>query len=231
MPVQFIQEDVTFLQKNLSKLSSRDADFAKKIIAYYNRHSYISPGYAPYFEKFTAQIKGGVKPVEAPKAVDLNLTPVIELFNLAAKSLKHPRIRLNYGGVDYVLALAGADSANPGTVNVQTKGTFDSRIWFGRITKFGMFQPGKTQAKNTAVIEMLKAIAADPFHVAQIHGQKYNHCMFCGLELTDARSVAAGFGPICAEKWGLEAQWADAVHKAVNLKTEQIALPLEAVNA
>lgn len=38
---------------------------------------------------------------------------------------------------------------------------------------------------------------------AKQFGELYHHCVFCGLKLTDRRSEDAGYGPICAEKYGL----------------------------
>lgn len=29
------------------------------------------------------------------------------------------------------------------------------------------------------------------------------HCSFCQRELTDAGSLEVGYGPICADRWGL----------------------------
>lgn len=38
---------------------------------------------------------------------------------------------------------------------------------------------------------------------AKAFGDLYHHCIFCGLELTDDRSIAAGYGPTCADNRGL----------------------------
>lgn len=38
---------------------------------------------------------------------------------------------------------------------------------------------------------------------AKVFGDLYDHCVFCGLELSDERSIAAGYGPTCAENRGL----------------------------
>jgi hypothetical protein len=42
-----------------------------------------------------------------------------------------------------------------------------------------------------------------PTASAKINGQKYNHCCFCKQELTNAISVYNGYGPICADNYGL----------------------------
>lgn len=38
---------------------------------------------------------------------------------------------------------------------------------------------------------------------AKAFGDLYHHCIFCGLELTDERSITAGYGPTCADNRGL----------------------------
>lgn len=38
---------------------------------------------------------------------------------------------------------------------------------------------------------------------AKQFGDLYHHCIFCGLELSDERSITAGYGPTCAENRGL----------------------------
>jgi len=38
---------------------------------------------------------------------------------------------------------------------------------------------------------------------AREHGKTTGNCCFCGIELTDPRSLAAGYGPICAGNYNL----------------------------
>jgi hypothetical protein len=54
---------------------------------------------------------------------------------------------------------------------------------------------------------LIRKIAEDPTNTAKLQGQAYKHCCFCGLELLNKSSVYHGYGPICAEKWGLP--WGD----------------------
>jgi hypothetical protein len=51
--------------------------------------------------------------------------------------------------------------------------------------------------------QAIRALVADPVNICKVVGQQFAHCCFCGLELTQRDSVAVGYGPICAEKWGL----------------------------
>lgn len=58
------------------------------------------------------------------------------------------------------------------------------------------------------LIEALQSIDADPLAAAVAYARATNRCGFCTRELTDEPSVQAGYGPICAEKYGLP--WGDA---------------------
>ena len=49
----------------------------------------------------------------------------------------------------------------------------------------------------------LRTIAADPTAAAVKHGKVSGCCCFCARPLTDAGSVEHGYGPTCAEKYGL----------------------------
>lgn len=42
---------------------------------------------------------------------------------------------------------------------------------------------------------------------AKAWGDATHHCIYCGLELTDDRSITAGYGPKCASNYGLP--WGD----------------------
>lgn len=55
----------------------------------------------------------------------------------------------------------------------------------------------------TDVLNILHEMAAHPRETVILHGKKYKSCCFCGISLTDPRSIVMGYGPICAENYGL----------------------------
>ena len=57
--------------------------------------------------------------------------------------------------------------------------------------------------KDAKILACLVEIEKDPIKAAKLSGKQTNHCCFCSRELTDARSVIHGYGPICAEHWNL----------------------------
>ncbi len=52
--------------------------------------------------------------------------------------------------------------------------------------------------------KLLVEFIESPSTVAARYGRLTGRCCFCSKELTDERSVSAGYGPVCAIKFGLE---------------------------
>lgn len=124
---------------------------------------------------------------------------IIETFDKAAANLKTPRVRLALGDDEVQLSRAGRESRNPGCVYVKVAGEYAGKIdRTGRLmlNAFGQGVEGDLRA-------VLAAFDADPEGEARAYGKLIGACCFCGRELTDSRSVEAGYGPDCSEKWGL----------------------------
>jgi hypothetical protein len=142
----------------------------------------------------------------------------VTLFERAkAAGLRFPKIRLrsNDGG-RVVLSMAGERSKAPGSLTVTDGGAYGVGRYFGRISQGGAFSPA--QACTPDVTRTLRELAADPAGRAAIHGHASGSCCFCGRDLDDSRSVAVGYGPICAERFGL--QWGETKAPPVVLVPE-----------
>jgi len=79
---------------------------------------------------------------------------------------------------------------------------------FGDNRFYGKVQPGRdlwkpTRAASEDVVEAVKTFNADPAAVAKLSGQLTGECCFCGRLLETRESVSAGYGPVCAENFGL----------------------------
>jgi hypothetical protein len=74
-------------------------------------------------------------------------------------------------------------------------GTY-SNIYLGWVSDSATNLPSELAAT-------VEAAAADPMAAAKLYGQQTGRCSCCGRELTDPSSIAAGIGPICADKFGL----------------------------
>jgi hypothetical protein len=145
---------------------------------------------------------------EAPKGAG-GFEGIIALMDKAHDAgLKWPKLTalLHNDTLPVKLARAGDRSKKPGTINVTDGGRYPDNIWYGRIERDGTYVPGRGANERDAdkVIEFLGELAADPSAAAGIRGRMMGACCFCSKELTDGRSVAVGYGPVCAEHFGLE---------------------------
>lgn len=147
---------------------------------------------------------------EMPKERVGDFSGVIELFTKAKGNLKYPKISLTTeSGGTVMLSLAGAKAKKPGTINVTDGKPFGENIWYGRVDSFGSWE--KSHSATDEVGNLLKELSIDPAGFASNYGHKHGSCCFCNKTLTQANSVTAGFGPVCADNWGLTAEWKDAV--------------------
>jgi hypothetical protein len=154
-----------------------------------------------------------LKAAEAPKAAreTLDLSRINAMFAIAAANLKKPfAIFATYKpdprdptgkrqivDQEFRVSQAPAGGKNPGSLYVKRAGVYQ-----GKISADGVFSAGAGEY-HPDVKKALTAFSADPAAAAIAYGQATGNCCYCARELTDARSVTAGYGPICAAKWGL----------------------------
>ena len=140
------------------------------------------------------------------RAVSIDASRIVALFAAAtAAGLRRPKIRLNAGSQTIKFTPAPATSVNAGCVYVKDNGGYENATYFGKITPDGTFCPSKDC--SDAIRDLIVALAQDPVTVARTYGHTTGNCCFCGLELTDGRSIAVGYGPICASNYSLP--WGD----------------------
>lgn len=128
-----------------------------------------------------------VNPVDASK--------IIDLLCRAAQFLKSPKMRFlgPDGNSELRLSRAKDTSKNAGCIYVTLRDNY-----------MGMIHPdGSVKRLKADLIAYIERIAVDPVKAAREYGAWSGRCSFCGLELTDAGSVEAGYGPICAKNYGL----------------------------
>lgn len=149
-----------------------------------------------------------------PEAAQLNvegLLRIFAMFDKAKDKLKKPAVRLAHeNGQRLHLSLAGMASKNAGSVYVKADSGFNAQ-YYGKITPEGrFFRSGSCPA---TVEPLLQAFANDPEGIATKYGRLTGCCSFCGRKLTDARSTEVGYGPVCADKFGLD--WGKKLIEAV----------------
>lgn len=140
-------------------------------------------------------------PREAP-APAATLPRLRGMIDLAGESLQFPKINLvTESGQKVRLSRAGSRSSSPGQINITDGRHYSENTYFGKIDLDGNLLPSRGMTEE--VREFLVAFDADPASVATAYGHRTGSCCFCNRELTDGRSVAVGYGPICAPRYGL----------------------------
>lgn len=126
---------------------------------------------------------------------------LISTFDVAAGYYKYPKLYMHLPNGMGTLRLhrAGPTAREPGAITLLHNGAY-----IGTVRRNGTIY-WKTQdtALRAAAQAAMEAFMNNPAQAARIYGQQYNICCFCQRELTEKVSVALGYGPICAEKWGL----------------------------
>lgn len=137
-------------------------------------------------------------PTPAPTAVVGEAIALVRFLEAAkARGLKYPKVRfLAPGGGELRLSVAGPTSKYPGSVQVVVRDA-----WVGRIDAQGVVTRGI--AVDELLLAALRHIAENPAAAAAAYGALMGRCTFCNLALTDEGSVEVGYGPICAQRYGL----------------------------
>ena len=212
-----LAEQVQSLKAVIGNLPAGKQSFASSLIQQFERRRSLSPNQTPYIASMLAQ---ATTPKVAAVASVGDMHGVIALFKKAGQKLKFPKITLQVQDEPVILKIAGPRSATPGSINVVSEGGFGVATFYGRISPEGEFTlSGRAADKlnsgfGAALVTLLRILATDPIKVVQEQAKLTGHCIFCNKHLTDARSKAAGFGPVCADKWDLGAEWKAAAKDA-----------------
>lgn len=137
------------------------------------------------------------------------VSKIIDLFNMSAKKLKNPKIRFYDEETEqcFFLVLPKNTRYRGEYLAIYTQRYSE---YIGKMTYDGEFIPFRgSKEKTRDIVEAnLKELAQFPIEKVRAYGHKFNHCCFCGKELSDAESVKMGYGPICAKHFGLPHDYA-----------------------
>lgn len=133
----------------------------------------------------------------------LNYTPLVQMLQHAALKLQYPSITVRTeAGQKIKIKLAAK-----GYLAIVLDGEY-----IGKIEKNGTLI---LYADKELVSTVLSEMVEDPYAFTKAQGLRYGICCFCARELTDPASVSAGYGPICAENFGLPWGEQGAVEEAI----------------
>lgn len=152
---------------------------------------------------------------------------VAELFATAlANGLNRRAIRLQIPGesenegknpLEVKLTPASDKGRNSGYIYIKLNGDY-----MGKISPEGVFSP--VMHCPNVLKDFVAEFGNNPVLIARQYGRMTSNCCFCGRNLDTAESNAVGYGPICAEKYGLP--WGyetvkTTENKKVNLGTKR----------
>lgn len=183
---------VTWLQAN-----EASNDFARSLLTRLREGAELTPKQAAALDRAVAGHQARAEapaPDTKPEGVKVDVAPMVASLNAAHESgLKRPRLLT----ARFVFSRAPDKGRNPGAIYVTANSTADA--YLGKIID-GQFLPGRDcdDAQRDAIV----AVCADPMGAAKLYGQETGRCSCCGRELTDADSIAASIGPVCAERYG-----------------------------
>lgn len=190
---------VDTLRENFQNLAEKDRGFAQSLIDQYESRRFLSDKQVYWVLQLSER---ATKP---KPTTDLggDLVPMVTMFRLAGNKLKRPRVRfITNTGRTFVVYPAGAESKNAGWLYAKATGG----DYLGKINPVdGMFV--RSRECDDSVVDALATFAKDPVQAATAYGNRTSSCCFCGKELTDKRSIEAGYGPTCAQHYGLS--WGD----------------------
>lgn len=136
------------------------------------------------------------KPARSEASSD-SFPAILGLLERASEAQKRqPFIALELDGAEVLIR-----RAPKGHANVTSGGPFETRTWFGRINLDGSFF--RSRACTDEIVGLLRKVEEDPARVASQHGVATGYCCFCARDLSTKESRSVGYGPVCAEKFGL----------------------------
>lgn len=218
----FMQDPVeatAFVGSNIDYLPNGQQQFAGNLVTNFAKFNHFSPKQLPYIAGFwswlkdrtSEDVKLAVK--QEPKKEPWNTAEIVTLFKTAlASKLYKPSFRYNcnqeevaavsfkcimlFYAANYEAISIWGEIANEGRQLFMASITM-SRLDTGIVTIANMFQ------HQDKTLKLLKKLIENPIEMTAKKGREGINCCFCGLHLTDSVSRAMGYGPICADKWGL----------------------------
>lgn len=129
----------------------------------------------------------------------LDMSDLLHRFHLALQAgIKRPKV--NTG--DLLFSLAPPSGKNAGHVYVKgEKDDWGDRPYLGKVTPEGRFFPSRECSEDKQ--QRIAKIGSDVVGSAKAHGAQHGNCCFCGRGLKTDASVSNGYGPDCADHYGL----------------------------
>jgi len=221
-----LKAQVDELKSVIKHLSPRSKSFAHSLIKQAERKGSLSPKQIPYLLSMTAdglKAKSTPTPAPAPKPVNEVTTTagwegVTTMMTATHENLQTCRLRIHtdagqvvfkskvirkYIGYDKTTGRHNYENTPEPVIYVELNKTLVGTI--NREESVATFNTlkGRTPTQFKRIEGDIDLFRQDPIGVMTAHGKKSGNCCFCGRDLTDHRSTAHGYGPICAKRYTL----------------------------
>lgn len=220
------------LEAVLDRLTEKDRTFAESILAQWERSKSISDKQMYWvgvlIERVEDTTTGTMKPKDAKFDEVMLPTRLDSLFTIFANAMaadkSNPSIRFTLtDGMNIRLNM----SKNKEWINVWKRtDTEEGRVWLCGVYPDGRVQKSQKVRTSQLVLNAIVEFATNPSAAGKMHGQKTRDCCFCNQRLLTTDSVFYGYGPVCAEKWGLE--WGQANERLLDDELSQIGSKMKA---
>lgn len=174
--------------------------FARSLARDYAAYGRLTTNQIPYMHKFALEMVTEKEEPQDEGALTLDLTAIWQMMDKAGETLKFPKINFELDNGRMRLHRATEQSRTPGAIMV-TDGVGWSGMFYGRVHTNGTWEPSRDCPDW--VTDSLKKLSEDPAGFAAAYGKKTGNCCFCSRDLSDERSLGVGYGPVCADRYGL----------------------------
>lgn len=216
----YTKHDIESTVAALCALANRGNNFAASLLQSQRGRRGLSGAQTQWALKLAEDFNPTSQAPVAPTATRELPTFAGLLAWFQATGNKTPTIILDIDGKTFKLAMKdGRSRKYNGQIMIDDGKPYGSSTYYGRIATDGT---GYIMGNAPAwVTERLAKWNADPksiFDEARAHGRKYYNCCFCRKDLTTGASKTAGYGPVCADKWGLPwGEVAEGIHDPVEI--------------
>lgn len=179
-----------------------DDNFVFSLISQFSEKGSLSGPQTEWVFKLMHKFMGiSEDPVTLANTGGISYDKLFELFDTAGKKLKKPKLFFKVNGIQLKIYPGYGNQS----INVCTQNPYNKVGWIKRgSAQFNRSKYFKDNEMLTGLImPFMEHLAKNPDSTAVRYGKLANSCCYCNLTLTDPKSVKAGYGPKCAENYGL----------------------------